>query len=88
MAKGNTRRTYKLTEDTVQIIEYLADHSSFDKSDIVDRATKYYWRDFVNGELDDPAIQDALDDISELPADAEGDDSKRSLIERIRGENK
>jgi len=85
MAKGDKKRTYKITDKGVRIIDHMEENTILDKSDFVDRAVKYYWLQHKAGELDDPVLTDGDSDSLDAP-DIEGvDDGSSSLMDRLRG---
>lgn len=85
MAKGDKKRTYKVTEKGVRIIDHMEENTVLDKSDFVDRAVKYYWLQLQNGNLNDPILTD--NDVGELDVsdinDNDGDSG--GLMDRLRG---
>lgn len=85
MAKGNKKRTYKVTEEGVQIIDHMERETILDKSDFVDRAVKYYWYQLQNGQLDDPVLDGDADSIGELPGVDGGSSGSTSIMDRLRG---
>jgi len=85
MAKGDKKRTYKVTEKGVRIIDHMEENTILDKSDFVDRAVKYYWVQLQNGNLNDPVLTDSSGDgIGELDLDTD-DGGSSSLMDRLRG---
>jgi len=85
MAKGDKKRTYKVTDESVTIIDHMEDNTILDKSDFVDRAVKYYWYQLKNGELDDPILDSDADSIGELPDVNESSSDSTSIMDRLRG---
>jgi len=70
------KRTYQIDDDTVEIVDRLGNDERipFNKSQMVQRAVKYYWSDLVNGELDDAVVSSALGgDIPQGDSDDGGD---------------
>lgn len=85
MAKGDKKRTYKLTDKSIKVIDWMEDNSILDKSDFVDRAVKYYWMQQQNGNLNDPVLTDSTGGDLEAP-DLDGDDSSgSSFLDKLRG---
>jgi len=60
MAQGDKKRTYVVTDNGIDSIEHIAENSRMDKSDVVDRAVKYYLKSLVNGDVDDPLVDDDI----------------------------
>lgn len=85
MAKGDKKRTYKVTDESVQIIDHMEDKTILDKSDFVDRAVKYYWYQLKSGELDDPILSDDSDSIGDIPDVDGSSSSSTSIMDRLRG---
>lgn len=85
MAKGDKKRTYKVTDESVQIIDHMEDKTILDKSDFVDRAVKYYWYQLKSGELDDPILSDDSDSIGDIPDVGGSSSSSTSIMDRLRG---
>lgn len=85
MAKGDSKRTYKLTSEAVAIIDWMEENTILDKSDFTDRAVKYYWREYKNGNLNDPLLADAIEQASDVPDLDDGDDDDGGLLGRLRG---
>ena len=84
MAKGDKKRTYILTEDSVRVVEYLHENSVLEKSDVVDRAVKYYWKQQQSGELDDPMVRTDEDEGPDASEMEEDDDVEASFIDKLR----
>ncbi len=87
MAKGDNKRTYKITNKSVTVVDHIEANSMMDKSDVVDRAIKYYYKQLVSGSLDDPLVDDDIGRIDGRPGKgmSSGDSG---LIDRIRGGDK
>lgn len=85
MAKGDEKRTYKITEESVDVIDWMEDNTILDKSDFVDRAVKYYWLQHKNGNLNDPILTDDASDIQGVPDLDSSSDEGSSILERLRG---
>lgn len=85
MAKGDKKRTYKVTDESVQVIDHMEENTILDKSDFVDRAVKYYWYQLKNGELDDPILSDDADSIGDLPDVEDSGKESTSIMDRLRG---
>ena len=84
MAKGENKRTYKITGKSVTVVDHVEENSMMDKSDVVDRAIKYYYKQLVSGELSDPLVDDDIGRVDGRPGRnmSSGDSG---LIDRIRG---
>lgn len=81
-----TKRTYRLDGDTIQLIDWLSDNSQFDKQEVVERAVKYYYRDYRDDNLRDPAMSSVLDDDIDLPGDdGNSDGDNGGVLGRLRG---
>lgn len=85
MAKGNKKRTYKFTEESVDIIDWMDRNTILDKSDAADRMVKYYWKQYQDGELEDPLLSDAIEQASETPELNEDTENSSGLMDRLRG---
>jgi hypothetical protein len=85
MAKGDKKRTYKFTEESVDIIDWMERNTILDKSDAADRMVKYYWKQYQDGELEDPLLADAIEQASDTPELSEETDNDSSLMDRLRG---
>lgn len=80
-----TKRTYRLDADTIAVIDFMAENSNFDKQEVVERAVKYYYRDYKNGKLSDPAMRSVLDDDIDLPDSTKDDeDSGGGIMSRFK----
>jgi hypothetical protein len=85
MAKGDKKRTYKLTDKSVRIIDWMEENSILEKSDFVDRAVKYYWAQQKAGNLNDPVLNDDANAGGNVP-DLEGTNKDTSsILDRLRG---
>lgn len=87
MAREKTKRTYRLEDSTVEIIEYMAENTPMDKQEAVDRMVKYYAHKVKAGEIDDPMFKQAVgDDPVDMVGDGDGDDDARGILDRLRGD--
>jgi|APHM01.1.fsa_nt_gi hypothetical protein len=80
-----TKRTYELDDDTIEIIDRLGDDNRipFNKSQMVQRAVKYYWKDMEEGQLQDAVVASALNGDTPEGSDEDDDDST-GLLGRFR----
>lgn len=83
MAQGDKKRTYKLTESGVRVIDTLDENTRLDKSDVVDRAVKYYYQQVKEGNIDSALVEDSVERIAQ-EVEGDGDDSGIGLMERLR----
>lgn len=85
MAKGDQKRTYKITQKSVNIVDWMEDNSILEKSDFVDRAIKYYWAQQKAGNLNDPVLNDDANAGGNIPDLEETDKDTSSILDRLRG---
>ena len=88
MAQGDKARTYKLTKKGIGSIEHISDNSRMDKSDVVDRAVKRYLHQLVNGNINDPLVDDDISMPGKKGKGSGGKSSKKGLMDRLRGGDK
>lgn len=88
MAQGEKKRTYKLTDRSIDSIEHISNNSRMDKSDVVDRAVKYYLKELVNGGLNDAMVDDDIGMPGYSGGNNSGSKGKRGFIDRLRGKDK
>lgn len=88
MAQGEKKRTYKITDRGIDSIEHISNNSRMDKSDVVDRAVKYYLKGLVNGDLNDALVDDDIGMPGYSGGNNGGSKGKRGFIDRLRGKDK
>lgn len=76
------RKTYHFREDVIDFIEDFADDQGWDYSDVANRAILYYAYQLQEGKLDDPVVDDSMEETIENISS--GDDSRtiRDLLGR------
>lgn len=79
------KRTYKLKDKSISVVDTMADNTVYNKSEFVNRAILYYYRELMKGELDDPAVVDQISPDDFDMSGGKSDDSSRGILDKIRG---
>jgi hypothetical protein len=83
---GRSKRTYKVKDSTIDIVDELSENTGLDKQQVVDRAVHTYAKLLQEGKVDDPVINDELLGAGGIDVKIETEDSEEgSLLDRIRG---
>lgn len=79
------KRTYNISEKGKDIVDGVKDSDDIplNKSQFVDRAIKYYYKKMLDGDIDDPMAQGALDGDLDLEVGDNGDGGQ-SLRDKFR----
>lgn len=55
------RMTHHWRQDVLDFIDDFSEEQNWDKADVVNRAVMYYAKEYANGNLDDPHVDDSMD---------------------------
>lgn len=77
----DVKRTYKLTDQEVKVIDRLSESTPLNRSQIVGRMVRHYFLDLRNGELNDPMITEEMRQRFE---ENMADSDKKDLTDKVK----
>jgi len=81
------KRTWRVSATAIEVVEWMAENTPYNKQESVDRMIKYYAREAKRGNLDDPVVAEALEgNVDDILDGASDDESNRSIIDKLRGD--